>query len=503
MKAWKIVALLLSAILFFVTFALLQSQNNNLYDIIIVGTGLAGLTAAHEAYKITEGQLKILLLESQSTFGGNSKKATSGINLIKTQTQAKNNITDGYSIFYNDTKKSSGDTADEHLIDTLVQNSELFFEFFAKMDINLSNVAILGGHSKARTHRPDKGTIGYTLTSNLFERIAHSTNVEIQFNTKVTKILISHDEKKIIGVEVETGNEKRRILGKTVILATGGYAYDFFSSNSLIKEFVPELFNLPTTNGIGSQGNGMKMARSIGAKLVDMDKVQVHPTGFVNLKERISKTKVLAPELLRGVGGILINQKGKRFANELGRRDYVTKMIMDNCDKYKETINGQSYEQYEAFLILNQKGVDNYGSDIQFYINKGFLMKFENVDSLSEKFGINVENLKETLKGYNSHKSAQKDEFGKEIFDLKFKEDETLYIGIVTPSLHYTMGGVKINEYAEVINAYSGNIIEGLYAAGEVTGGIHGQNRLGGNSLLDCAVFGKKAAESAVEYLEY
>ncbi|MCQ2816964.1 MAG: FAD-binding protein, partial [archaeon] len=106
-----------------------------------------------------------------------------------------------------------------------------------------------------------------------------------------------------------------------------------------------------------------------------------------------------------------------------------------------------------------------------------------------------------TLKEYNENKN--KDEFGKEVFDLKISENESIYIGIVTPAIHYTMGGIKINEHAEVLSSYEDEVIEGLFAAGEVTGGIHGKNRLGGNSLLDCAVFGKKAAESAIDYLAY
>ena len=285
-------------------------------------------------------------------------------------------------------------------------------------------------------------------------------------------------------------------MSKVVILATGGYAHDYDPNTSLLKEFAPLLMKYPTTNGDGSTGIGVKISMKIGAKLIDMDKVQVHPTGFVDMKNEFEKKKLLAPELLRGVGGILVNQTGNRFCNELGTRDYVTEQILANCEKKTNRI----VEQYEAFMLINQEGVDNYGNNINFYIKKGLLSSYENFTAFGNAFNISENTLKKTIQQYNMNYDNNIDEFNKTIFPLKFNYNSTIYVGIVSPSIHYTMGGVKINRDGEVINT-EGNVIKGLYGAGEVTGGVHGGNRLGGNSLLECAVFGKRVSDAALEYI--
>ena len=248
----------------------------------------------------------------------------------------------------------------------------------------------------------------------------------------------------------------------------------------------------PSTNGNFSNGLGMKIARKINAKLIDMNYIQIHPTGFVDLNNRFDKNKFLAPELLRGVGGILINNKGERFCNELGTRDYVTKKIIENCNK----VNRDDIDQYESYLIINEKGYKDYGLNINFYYNKGLLKKYSNFKSFSEKNNINFTILNNTIFNYNEYADKGEDNFEKKIFYTKFDINSTIYVAIVTPSIHYTMGGIKINSKAEVINIKD-KVIKGLFAAGEVTGGIHGANRLGGNSLLECVVYGRRAANSA------
>ena len=254
----------------------------------------------------------------------------------------------------------------------------------------------------------------------------------------------------------------------------------------------------PTTNGKQTQGIGVKMGRKIGIGLIGMDKVQIHPTGFVNLNNRYEKFKLLAPELLRGVGGILINQKGNRFCNELGTRDYVSNKIIENCDLAKE----DSITQYESFLLINQKSIDTYGGKINFYIQKGYLRKCNNFKEFTEKFNISksYDNVIKTIKEYNESFDTKKDKFGKKVFPQKFDLNDYIYVGIITPSIHYTMGGLTMTKNGELIKK-DGNIMKGLYGAGEVTGGVHGGNRLGGNSLMECGVYGRRAARAAVEYV--
>ena len=167
----------------------------------------------------------------------------------------------------------------------------------------------------------------------------------------------------------------------------------------------------PTTNGKQTQGIGVKIARKICIGLTDMSQVQIHPTGFVNLDDRYAKNKILAPELLRGVGGILINQKRERFCNELGTRDYVSQKIIQNCEMAKDN----TITQYESFMLINQKAIDVYGGKVDFYIKKGYLRKFDSIKLFSEKMGISkyYDNLVKTIKEYNESADRKMDQFGK------------------------------------------------------------------------------------------
>ena len=470
-------------------------------DVVIIGSGLAGLSSAVELYKQSLGRLNILILESQPSVGGNSLKATSGINLLSTPIQHNNSINDSYSLFYNDTIAAGHNQSDASLVSTLITNSKDLYSFYSSLDINLNTVAALGGHSVARTHRPHKGTIGACLTIGMYNLLLHSGNdvVVFKMNASVNDLIYKDKKHKVKGVyAVINGKYKKKIKSKAVILATGGYAYDQ-GKDSLLKEFAEHLAKFPTTNGKYSKGEGIKVARKIGADVVQMENVQVHPTGFVDLNNRYDRNKLLAPELLRGVGGILVNQEGKRFCNELGTRDYVTKQIVQHCSKLNDA-KSADIDQYETFIILNKQMVNEFGSNIDFYISKDLIRVYKNFQSFAREFKIDEKNLQRTVETYKESVRSGKDEFGKVKFGSEFDYEDEIYVGVVTPSIHYTMGGVKINQNAEVLDK-KGRVIKGLFAAGEVTGGVHGGNRLGGNSLLECAVFGKIAGKSVYDYL--
>ena len=471
-------------------------------DIIIIGSGLAGLSSAFELFTLSSGKLNIHLIESQPTYGGNSFKATSGINLLSTPIQRNQSIIDSFSLFYNDTMTSGHNQSDASLVSTLVTNSQELYSFYTSINLNLTTVSALGGHSVARTHRPTTSTIGAYLTSGLYNILTRLGNDSVTFmmNTSVSELIYNTNTNKVTGVYVVTnGKHKKKIKSKVIILATGGYAYDFENSDSLLKEYAEHLMKFPTTNGKFSKGEGIKIARQIGAELIQMENIQMHPTGFVDLSDRYNKNKILAPELLRGVGGILINQHGKRFCNELGRRDYVTKQIIMNCNKVNDEYS-KHIDQYEAFVLLNDEMVKAFGKNIEFYINKKLIRKYKDVTAFAKEFGVDENNLRKTISEYKESMVKGGDEFGKVMFGGEFKYDDEVYVGVVTPSIHYTMGGIRINNKAEVVRR-KGGVINGLFAAGEVTGGVHGGNRLGGNSLLECAVFGKIAAQSALDYL--
>ena len=472
------------------------------YDLIVIGAGLAGLTSSYEANKLFEGKKKILVLEKNPKMGGNSAKATSGINILNSPLQEKENVKDSYQLFYDDTMRSGKNLSVPELVSTVVKDSHYLFDFYKnEIKADLSKLGILGGHSVARTVRPTKETIGYHLVSTVFNVLKNMPSVKFIYNATVIELLTDDKNNFITGLKYIINDDKTNVIKlttKAIILATGGFGHDFDSDDSLLKEFVPKLMKFPTTNGKQTQGIGVKMGRKIGIGLIGMDQVQIHPTGFVDLNNRYEKNKILAPELLRGVGSILINQKGKRFCNELGTRDYVSQKIIANCDLAKS----DSITQYESFLLINQKAVDNYGGKIDFYIQKGFLRKCNSFKEFTEKYNISnsYDNLIKTINEYNESVDKKKDEFGKKVFPQKFDLNDYIYVGIITPSIHYTMGGLTMTNNGELIKK-DGKIMKGLYGAGEVTGGVHGGNRLGGNSLMECGVYGRRAARAAVEYV--
>ena len=477
---------------------------NEEYDIIVVGAGLAGVTATYESYLKSKGKLKIVLLEKQKNFGGNSAKATSGINILNSPLQKAENIKDTYDLFFSDTIKSGKGRSVPDLVSSLVKDSVSVFDFFTNIKADLSKLGLLGGHSVPRTCRPTNATVGYHLTSTVYKTLINSTSIIFSPNSTVIELIYDDKKRTVNGVKVLINGKEKILKSKTVILTCGGFGHDFDSKDSLLKEYVPNIMKFPTTNGPQTRGDGMKIARSIGADLVDMDQVQIHPTGYVDFKDRFSKNKILAPELLRGVGGILINQKGERFCNELGTRDYVTEQILKNCEKIPNELN---IDQYESYLILNEKSTEKFGKNIKFYIGKGLIKKYNNFEDFAISNKIDFKNLEKTIATYNDYaQKKQPDPFGKTVYPEQFKLNQPVYVAVISPVIHYCMGGIKINKNTEVISKKRKKkksfVIKGLFAAGEVTGGVHGGNRLGGNSLLECAVFGRRAAKSAIKYIE-
>ena len=471
------------------------------YDIVIVGGGLAGLTAAYESNRKSNNSLNIALIEGQQNIGGNSNRATSGINLLETPPQKRNNIIDNYTIFYQDTMKSGKYINDPSLVSSFINGTKTLYDYYTNnFGIDITLLGKLGGHSVARTHRPTDSNfvIGSYLVSKVSEVVKNSSKIKIYYNSTVTQLLKNETDNEIYGLKYKKEGEstENTIYSDAIILTTGGYGHDF-ADDGLLKEFVPEYMNYPTTNGDQTVGSGIKLGRKIGAKLVDMKQVQIHPTGFVDPKNRYEKKKILAPELLRGVGGILINEKGQRFCDELGTRDYVTEKIVENCQKQ----DTKEIDQYESYLLMNQEMAKEFGNNFYYYKDvQGFITQHDNFSELANNINVDYNNLEKTINSYNDAFEKNIDEFNKTTFPYKFKLSDTIYSMIITPSIHYTMGGLKINNKGEVLNS-NNETIKGLFGAGEVTGGVHGGNRLGGNSLAEGGVYGRISADSAVDYI--
>lgn len=468
--------------------AMTQSKKSN--SVIVVGSGLAGLAASSE---LVSRNIPVHILERQAKPGGNSIKASSGINGVPTRFQVPGS--DSVSDFYNDTVKSvsprlmdSLTETREALISTLTKNSASAVHWLVdEKGIDLSRVAQLGGHSRARTHRGAGPTPpGASIVLTLLKQLQESPLVKIETSTTVTKVLKTNDE--IVGVEVSHGDGTAETVPGRVIFVSGGFAGD---SNGLLAKYRPDLTSFPSTNEAlpGSQN----LLADIGAKLLDMDQVQVHPTGFLDPKDQFKRTKFLAAEVLRGEGGILL-KGGKRFINELQTRKVIADAIISTPPQSTDPL-----KQWDIVLLMDEATYEATKTHVDFYIWKGLMRKTTIADLEHSDSAL------QTIKQYASTaQGSTPDTLGRTSFGHWSLRDPTpdtvVYVGTVTPVVHYTMGGVVFTPEAQVLNE-DGQPFRGLWAAGEITGGIHGANRLGGSSLLECVVFGRIAGQNAARVL--
>lgn len=303
---------------------------------------------------------------------------------------------------------------------------------------------------------------------------------------RVVKLIKQGNE--VVGVEYTHKGETKQEFG-VVILATGGFGHDF-SPDGFLAKYKPETLPLSTTNGDHCTGDGMKMGSQIGADLVDMELVQVHPTGLVDPKEPNSKVKFLAAEALRGVGGILLNKTGDRFVDELGHRDFVTGEI-----RKTNNVDGG------AWLVLNGGAAKEIQWHVTHYAGRGLMKKDLSIQELSKHINVPVSKLENTFREYSKVGESKNDPHGKKFFhNMPWNANDKFAVALITPVVHYTMGGLAVNQEGAVLDSNEVPI-NGLWAAGEVMGGVHGANRLGGNSLMDCVVFGRVTGRYAASYL--
>lgn len=467
-------------------------EGNENPDAIIVGSGLAGLAAA---LNILDRGGRVVIIEKEHLLGGNSNKASSGINAyIDAEAEG-----DSAEIFKNDTIRSAGASMRQDLINTLVDKSGDAVTWLRdRVGVDLSLKSQLGGHSAKRTHRPKNGMAGAEIIYGMQRAVKSyekSGKVQILLDSKVVN-LISDDDGAVVGVEYVPVNDPAspsvKIFAPNTILATGGFAADR-SENSLLRKYRPEYINIPTTAGAFSTGDGVALATSLGAGITDMDKIQIHPTGWIDPSNPEDTTKTLAAELMRGVGGILLNSSGERFCNELGTRSYVTDRMLAHDPKYKSTGKWDVNSTLPTFfLVLSSSAAEDGRKHVDLYSHKGLMTRLEGLSALSKWMKVPKSSLEATFIQYQKDSEAGSDSFGKTVFrgvPMKDLDREVFYVGRTTPVAHYCMGGITIDASGSVLDS-EGRAIVGLHAAGEVTGGVHGVNRLAGNSLLECTVYG-------------
>ncbi|EGV61013.1 Osmotic growth protein 1 [Yamadazyma tenuis] len=460
-------------------------------DVTIVGAGLTGLTAA---LHLADGGRHVTIIEKALRPGGNSIKASSGINGVPTMFQPVKG--DSVNLFIQDTLKSGKNLCNTQLVEILAKESSDAIYWLIDQGINLSTVSQLGGHSMPRTHRGNsKVAPGYAIISKLLEHVQNSPNIDIQVESQLKRIIMKNQ--KVAAIEYTHDGTTHTLTTSDLILASGGYAADTEMDESLVRKYRPDLVDLPTTNADSVRGDGQKIAvRDCQVQLLDMTEIQINPTGFVDFANVDLRNKILCGELLRGIGGILVSPiTSKRFVDELQTRDIVSDAVFKNC-KIPEG-DFTKAQKYVSIIIIDPEDYHKAQSHINFYVSKN-LLYFGTLEELTQKVHtfsttFDEDELIQTLKSYNKGVGSEgQDEFGRKVFGEPFLSSK-FYYGFTTPSLHFSMGGIAINENGQALNQ-ANSIITNLYAVGEIAAGVHGKNRLGGNSLLECTVFGKRAA---------
>lgn len=443
------------------------------YDVVIVGAGGAGMTAAIEA---KDAGLNPVIFEKMPVAGGNTSKSSSGMNAAGSKFQKAQGINDTTDAFYEETLKGGKGTNDKELLRYFVDHSAEAIDWLDQNGIKLDNLTITGGMSVKRTHRPTDGSaIGGYLVKGL-ERNVAERKIPIFVNADVKDI---HADNGVVdGVKVQIQGEKaKNIKAKAVIVTTGGYG----ASKEILAKYRPDLKDYVTTNSKGTTGDGIALVEKLGGQIIDMDKVQIHPT--------VQQEKgILIGEAVRGEGAILVDDEGNRFVNE-----------MDTRDKVSAAIN--ALPKKRAYLIFDQ-GVRERAKAIEFYAKQGYVKEGKTVADLAKTIKVPKDNLEKAVANWNKAvESKQDSEFNRTTAIEHTLSTPNYYAIQIAPGVHYSMGGVKINTKTEVLNK-DNQPVKGLYVAGELVGGLHGDNRIGGNSVADIVIFGRQAGQQAAAFVK-
>lgn len=459
------------------------------YDVVVVGGGFAGLAAA---WASTQNGASTVLVEKLSTTGGNSAinggQYASWTSKRANELQTKLNLVpDTMEKHIEDTVNGGDKMSNPALVKAFVTAGAKYFDILLDNGLETRDVlARPGGHYGYRTY-VTKDQVGSDIT-NLQLEMLKKTECNLQLETKMVEIYRTRDEaNKVVGIRVATKDGYKTIEAKKgVIIATGG-----FSSNVKMRETqVPYLdAALPTTNiKAASTGEGLYLAQAIGANTTQMSNIQRYP--FANPEDGVLDKYAVWPFTGPSFGIVYVDYQGNRYVNEGERRDVCA----------NAAANSGFISTYALFTEPVVAGFLKEG-ELEAGIAAGRVLKGDTLEDLAKAINekaikgqfpeVTAENLAATIEKHNGFIDSKVDEqFGKVMADSMVKmEAGPYYVVPQFPSVHHTMGGLVIDEKTQVYDIF-GNVIPGLYAAGEVTGGVHGTNRLGSNADTDACGFG-------------
>lgn len=482
-------------------------------DVLVIGAGGAGLSAAVSA---RESGASVIVVEKMPLLGGNTVRCGGAFNSYDPEGQAatlmddsmrntvesllaKESVNKDYPELVAEVKtqyeeyQESGaeamfDTPEWHALQSLDAGDDL-----GDVDLMLT---LTRSTLPTKQWLADNGTEWSpeirTVIGALWNRSAQTTNasgadfvkalsdtalangVSIYTETKAESLLV--EDGKVVGAVItNSAGETVTVHAGAVVMATGGFSANVEMRQKYNKHWADLSETIATNNHPGATGDGIVMGEAVGADLVGMEWIQL---------------MALYPVSGGGISGyvnnaIYVNKNGERYVNEDNRRDVLAQAALDQPDKL-------------FYYVCDQTEVDSSKipqENLDYMVQNGMLFRGDTIEELAENIGVDAATLAQTIADFNESVDAQKDEFGRATWGCRL-ENAPYYAASFTPAVHHTMGGLKINVNAEVIDT-NGNVIPGLFAAGEVTGGIHGTNRVGGNAVPDALCFGKIAGANA------
>ena len=452
------------------------------YDVVVVGTGGAGFTAAISA--ANKGK-SVLLMEKLGIYGGSTSLSGGEMAVPGNWIQVQEGIEDSPELMAEDMLVGGDNIGDPDLVATICNNvydaaQWLTFEGGVAWE---HNQLFFGGHSVKRSIIP-KGHKGNAMTTKLTERAQGIANLTLVDNTKATELVVTDGAVTGIKAENTVTGDTYEFACKAVVLASGGFGSNVEMREQANPDFGAQ-FN--STDSVGAQGDGLTMASAIGAELIDMDLIQTYPICDVDTGALIYLDDMRLDERT-----IMFNKEGERFVEELDRRDVLSNAILAQTDE-------RAYEIWDQAAADETGVVDIHHDEYENLTSRGLCVTADTIEEACEPFGIDAEALKATIERWNGFVDSGADEDFNYRGEMRKIETPPYYIVAYKPAVHYTMGGLHINTDAQVLDT-AGNPIPGLYAAGEVAGHKMGTNRLGSTSMSDIYTFGRIAGNNAADY---